>query len=238
MARRIRGVSHWRSDLVAGFTFAAVNIPQGMANGALATVNPLFGLYSLMVATPMGALFAGAVFLNVSTTSALSAATASALVTVPAERRTAGLVTLVLVMGLFQLILGIRKLGWLIRYVPNSVMVGFTNGVAVLIILGQLGDLTGFRSRQPNSVFRALDLVLHFRQVRLDVFAVGALTLIAILMLQRSRVGNFALLLGLLLASGLSSCSGQIRFPLSATSRRSLARSPACACPCPFWTST
>ena len=203
MAKRPRGKGQWQSDLVAGFTFAAVNIPQGMANGALATVNPVLGLYSLMIATPVAALFSGAVFLNVSTTSALSAATASALVSVPGEQRTAALVTLVLSMGLFQLVLGVRKLGWLIRYVPNSVMIGFTNGVAILIILGQLGDLTGFRSGQNNAVFRALDLVIHFQHVQLSIFAVGALTLVAILMLQRSLLRNYALLLALLLASAV-----------------------------------
>ena len=85
----------------------------------------------------------------------------------------------------------------------DTPVIGFTNGVAILIILGQLGDLTGFRSGQNNAVFRALDLVIHFQHVQLSIFAVGALTLVAILMLQRSLLRNYALLLALLLASAV-----------------------------------
>jgi SulP family sulfate permease len=62
------------SDLVAGLTFALVNIPQAMAHAILAAVNPVFGLYTLMLATPIGALFTSSTFMNVSTSSALAVA--------------------------------------------------------------------------------------------------------------------------------------------------------------------
>ena len=60
------------SDLVAGLTFAVVNVPQAMGHALLATINPVFGIYTLMVAVPIGAIFTSSVFMNVSTTSALS----------------------------------------------------------------------------------------------------------------------------------------------------------------------
>ena len=66
-----------KADLVAGLTFAMVNIPQGMANALLANVDPVRGLYTLMFGTPVGALFGGSVFMNISTTSALSVAAGS-----------------------------------------------------------------------------------------------------------------------------------------------------------------
>jgi sulfate permease, SulP family len=49
--------SNLPNELVAGLTFALVNIPQAMAHALLAAVNPVFGLYTLMIATPIGALF-------------------------------------------------------------------------------------------------------------------------------------------------------------------------------------
>ncbi len=64
---------------IAGLTFAIVNIPQAMGHALLATVNPVFGIYTLMVAVPVGAIFTGSVFMNVSTTAALSVATGSGL---------------------------------------------------------------------------------------------------------------------------------------------------------------
>ena len=64
---------HLTADLIAGLTFAVVNVPQAMAHALLATVNPVYGIYTLMVAVPIGAIFTSSVFMNVSTTGALSA---------------------------------------------------------------------------------------------------------------------------------------------------------------------
>ena len=64
--------THLVSDLVAGMTFAVVSVPQAMAHALLATVNPVLGIYSLMVAVPVGAILTSSVFINVSTTAALS----------------------------------------------------------------------------------------------------------------------------------------------------------------------
>ncbi|MCA9944274.1 MAG: hypothetical protein KDE48_20390 [Anaerolineales bacterium] len=54
------------ADAIAGLTFAIVNIPQGMANALLANVNPVLGLCTLMIATPVAALATLSVFMNVS----------------------------------------------------------------------------------------------------------------------------------------------------------------------------
>jgi SulP family sulfate permease len=74
--------------------------------------------------------------------------------------------TFVLLLGLFQFILGILKLGFIMQFVPNSVMVGFIQGVAVLIILGQLGDFTGYYSSQSNKILQLADLLLHHQQIQ------------------------------------------------------------------------
>src|SRR5512139_4093195 len=92
------------SDLVAGLTFALVNIPQAMAHAMLAAVNPVFGLYTLMLAMPVGALFTSAIFMNVSTTSALAVAAGDTLITFPSDARATVLVTLVLLVGVFQVV--------------------------------------------------------------------------------------------------------------------------------------
>ena len=62
---------HLLSDSIAGLTFAVVNVPQAMAHALLATVNPIIGIYTLMVAVPIGAIFTSSVYMNVSSTAAL-----------------------------------------------------------------------------------------------------------------------------------------------------------------------
>jgi SulP family sulfate permease len=155
------------ADLLAGFTFAVANIPTAMAHALMATVNPVLGIYTLMFAVPVGAIFTSSVFMNVSTSSALSMATGSSLIDYSGDAKVQALATLVLLVGLIQLVAGLLKAGSLLRFVPHSVMVGFINGVAVLIILGQMSDLTGYESTYSNKVFQTLDMMLHRQEIYL-----------------------------------------------------------------------
>jgi len=190
------------SDLMAGLTFALVNIPQSMAHALLATVNPVFALYTLMLATPVGALFTSSMFMNVSTTSALSVAAGDTLINYPESARASVLVTLVLLIGVFQLVLGLFRLGWVTRFIPYSVMTGFMTGVAVLIIIGQLGDFTGYYSVVSGKIMQVADLILHREYINWPTISIGLLTLGLIYGLGKTRWNKFSLVLGLLFASG------------------------------------
>lgn len=189
--------SNLRSDLIAGLTFAIVNVPQSMAHALLASVNPVFGIYTLMVALPVGAVFASSVYMNISTTGALAVAAGDGLAGIPVEQRVQALITLVFIAGLIQLLAGIFKLGFVIHFVSNSVMTGFLNGVAVLIILGQLGDLTGFQSSFSNSVARTLDLLLRLGRVDYHTTFLGLLTLAIIVLLLKSAWDKYAFIVAI-----------------------------------------
>jgi sulfate permease, SulP family len=193
---------HLAADLLAGLTFALVNIPQSMAHALLATVNPVAGLYTLMLATPVGALFTSATFMNVSTTSALAVAAGDTLVAYPSAERGSVLVTLILLIGVFQVVMGLLRLGWVTRFIPFSVMTGFMTGVAVLIIIGQLGDLTGYYSAYSGKISQVADLALNRESIVWTTFAIGLLTIALIYSLGKTRLSKFSLILALLLASG------------------------------------
>jgi len=192
------------SDLLAGLTFALVNIPQSMAHALLAAVNPVFGLYTLMLATPVGALFTSAIFMNVSTTSALSVAAGDTLKTYPESTRVSVLVTLVVMIGIFQVLMGVFRLGWVTRFIPFSVMSGFMTGVAVMIIIGQLGDFTGYYSPVSGKILQLADLVMHRQSIIWSTLAIGVLTIVLIYWLGKTRISKFSLILALVLSSGLA----------------------------------
>jgi SulP family sulfate permease len=194
----------WTSDLLAGLTFALVNIPQSMAHALLAAVNPVFGLYTLMLAIPVGALFTSAVFMNVSTTSALAVAAGDTLINYPSDARASVLVTLVLMIGIFQIVLGLLRLGWLTRFIPFSVMTGFMTGVAVLIVIGQLGDFTGYYSDYSGKIVQVADLVLNLDSILWATLAIGLLTILLVYGLGRTRFSRFSLVLALVIASGIA----------------------------------
>ena len=192
------------SDLIAALTFAVVNVPQAMAHALLAMVNPVLGIYTLMVAVPVGAIFSSSVFMNVSSTAALSVAAGVVLIDFPEGQRAQALVVLVLLVGVIQFLAGLFRLGSLIRFVSNAVMTGFLNGVAVLIILGQLSDLTGFQSTFSNRVAKAFELLLRIGQIDTQVSIIGGVTLALMLVtLALKRLQRFAFIIAIVAATML-----------------------------------
>jgi len=195
-----------RPDLTAGLVLGMVSVPDALASGVLAGINPLYALYAVMLATPVGAFFASSVFLSVQTTSAMSLVVAS--VPAIAGVNTRAVFTLAILTGIFMLVAGFLKLGRLMRFVSNSVMVGFMNGVAILIILGQLRDFTGYASDFSNRVVRAIDLLFNLDQVDLPTVAVGLSVVILIVVLEKTRLGQLGMVVAIIAASMLPALFG------------------------------
>jgi sulfate permease, SulP family len=191
-------------DLSAGITKSIDSVTGGMANAVLAGVNPVFGIYTALAATPIGALFTSSVYMNIDSTGAIAATAGSMLVLYPAEQRPAALAVLTLLVGAFMLAAGLLKLGFLTRFISNAVLRGFLTGIGVNIILGQLGDLTGYSSEYSNKVVKAIDTFFHLGQINPQIFLVGIVSIVLIVVLDRVRyVNKVSLLIGLVVASAL-----------------------------------
>jgi len=201
MTLQSKKTNHWGADLVAGLTAGIANIPDAMASAILAGTNPVYGLYALMTGTPVGALLTSSHFLSIAATSAMALIVGSALTNVASEDQTAALFTLTMLVGVFGILAGVLKLGRLMRFVSNSVMVGFMSGVSFLIVLSQLGDLTGYTSEYSNKVVKAVDLLLHITEIDLQTSVIGVLTIALILIFDRTRLSNFSMLIAMVLAS-------------------------------------
>jgi SulP family sulfate permease len=197
-----------RGDLAAGLTNGLVQIPDAMASAILALVRPVNGLNTLIIGTPVGALFAGSVFMTVTTTGAISLAVADALAGSDSGELVPMLLILTLLVGAIQLALGLARLGWITKFVSNSVMVGFISGVCVLIILGQLGDLTGYSSEYSNKVAKTVDLLFHLGEIDWPTLAVGLATIVVILVLNRTVVAKFAMVIAFAAATVVTAVIG------------------------------
>jgi SulP family sulfate permease len=191
------------SDLLAGLVGALTSIPDAMASAILAGLNPIQGLYAIMVGTPVGALATSSVFMTIAVTSAMALTVGDSLAGYSGDELLEAVITLTILVGLFALLLGVLKLGTLVRFVSNAVMTGFLTGVAALIILGQLGDLAGYDSQFSNKVVQAVDLLLHPSQVDLQTLAIGLLTIAIILLLGRTRLENYSMILAMVVASAV-----------------------------------
>ena len=133
-------------DTMAGCTVAAVAVPQAMAYAQIAGLAPQYGLYTAIVMTAIGALFDSSRQLINGPTNAISIATLSALVAMPEADRVPAAIMLAFMVGAIQTGITLLRLGDLNRYISHAVIVGFTLGAAVLLVLDQLKNLLGLRS--------------------------------------------------------------------------------------------
>jgi SulP family sulfate permease len=190
-----------RRDAVAGLVLGVQSVPDGLATGLLAGVNPMAGLYGYMVGTATGALLTSSTFMAVQGTGAMAMVIAD----VPAIRNasdpTRALVTLSMLTGVAMLIAGLLRLGTVLRFVSNAVMVGFINAVGVNIVLGQLANLTGYAAEGDNRVLRAINTVLRPDRIDGATLVVGLATMGLIVLLERTRLGSMGLVVGVVATS-------------------------------------
>ena len=118
------------------------------------------------------------------------------------------LFALAIITGVIMLIAGLIKLGKMLRFVPNAVMVGFVNAVALLIILGQLGDFTGYDTQGPNKVAQTIDLLHNLDQVLLPTLMVGIITILLILVLEKTRLNALGMVVAIIVSSMLVAIAG------------------------------
>jgi SulP family sulfate permease len=189
---------------MAGLVLGVESVPDGLAAGLLAGVNPVAGLYSYLYGLAAGALFTSTTFMAIQGTGAMAIIVADVDLAARDDPVRA-LVTLSMLTGVVMIVAGLLRLGKFLRFVSNSVMTGFITAVGVNIVLGQLDDFTGYEAEGANRVLRALDLLLNFWKVDVPTLVVGATTIALIVILQRTRLGPLGLVVGVFVGSALGS---------------------------------
>lgn len=193
-----------REDAVAGLVLGAQSVPDGLASGLLAGVNPLFGLHAYLIGTISGAFFTSSAFMVVQSTGAMAIVIADVPAVHQANDPARALFTLSILTGIAMLAAGVLRLGSLLRFVSNAVMVGFINAVGVNIVLGQLENLTAYQARGPNRVLRAIDTLIHPGQVHLATLTIGLITIGLIVALERSKLGSIGMVVAVIATSAAS----------------------------------
>ncbi|MEQ8440098.1 MAG: SulP family inorganic anion transporter [Ilumatobacter fluminis] len=189
-----------KDDGMAGLVLGVESVPDGLASGLLAGVNPVFGLYGYLYGMVGAALFTSTAFMAVQATGAMSIIVADVDLA-GRDDPARSLFTLSIVTGLVMILAGLLKLGGFLRFVSNSVMTGFISAVGVNIILGQLDNFTGYAADGGGRIARALDLLTHLWRVDVASVTVGVVTIVLIVALQKTFLGA----LGLVVAVGVGS---------------------------------
>ncbi len=129
-------VSRFRIEILSGLTVALALVPEAVAFAFVANVHPLVGLYAAFIVGLITALYGGRPGMISGATGALAVVMVELVVTHGVEY----LFATVVLMGGLQLLAGVFHLGKFIRMVPRPVMLGFVNGLAIVIFLAQLSQ--------------------------------------------------------------------------------------------------
>ncbi|KAL6571143.1 Sulfate transporter 4.1, chloroplastic [Orobanche hederae] len=198
----------WReylqADLMAGMTVGVMLVPQSMSYAKLAGLHPIYGLYSGFVPIFVYAIFGSSRQLAigpVALTSLLVSNVLSSIVDSSEQLYTELAILLALMVGVLECVMGILRLGWLIRFISHSVISGFTTASAIVIALSQAKYLLGYDIERSSKIIPlAKSIILGADKFLWQPFAVGSIIL-AILLIMK-HLGKSRKSLQFLRASG------------------------------------
>ncbi|MCB9701839.1 MAG: solute carrier family 26 protein [Myxococcales bacterium] len=180
-----------RGDIIAGLTTAVMLIPQGMAYAMLAGLPPIVGLYASVTPLIAYALFGTSRELAVGPVamdSLLVAAGVGAIAAAGSPEYIAYAVLLALMAGVLQIGMGLARLGFLVNFLSQPVISGFTSAAALIIGLSQLKHLIGVPLQASNLIHEiAREVGTHIGETHLLTVAIGAGAIVVLQLLKKLR---------------------------------------------------
>jgi SulP family sulfate permease len=201
-------------DIVAGLTVAVMGVPQAMAYALIAGLPPVHGLYVAIIPCMVAAFLGSSHHLVTGPTNATCMVILSLTAGLPA-RYGVGLlevvVALTILTGVFQIVFACLKLGGVVRYLSNSVVIGLTAGAGILIAANQLKNLLGVNidASQGAHFFPVIwATAMHLGEVNPYALSTGVLTIVVVIFCKRRWPRVPGSIIGLTVATGLALAAG------------------------------
>lgn len=211
-----------KDDLIAGITGTVIVIPQAVAFAIIAGMPPVYGFYIAMVAPIIAALW-GSSYHLISGPTTTSSIVVFAIISKfyhpenELESYIAMTILLSFMAGVIKLSMGLLKMGKLVDFVSNSVIIGFTAGAGILIAFKQLKHVFGIKVPQGSGVIDIVNYIFnHFTETIWYTLLVGVFTLLIAIVIKKyiKKIARFnmliAMILGTLLAIALGGQSNGI----------------------------
>lgn len=162
-------------DVIAGIIVAIIALPLSIALALASGVNPEQGIYTAIVGGFVIALLGGSSV----QISGPTAAFATIVAGIVATKGMAGLVAATILAGIILILMGVLKLGTLIKYIPYTIVTGFTSGIAVTIFIGQLKDFFGltFENSPIETIEKLKECIATFGTINITALIIGIVAL-------------------------------------------------------------
>ncbi len=173
---------HWLPNSVAGIVVGVVALPLAMAFAIASGARPEQGIYTAIIGGALISVFGGTRMQIAGPTGAFIAILAG----ITAKYGIAGLQVATLMAGAMLVLMGLARMGGVIRFIPAPVVVGFTAGIGVIIFVGQWSEFLGLPKPDAAHFHQKLfQLLLALPQVHLPTLALGSLGLLLVLLAPR-----------------------------------------------------
>ena len=174
-----------RRDLIAGVTVAALALPASLAYAEIAGLSPVIGLYALLLPALAYAVFGSSRQVIVGPDGSIAALVGSAVIPLavdPTDRAPLAALLAILVGAVF---LGawLARLGWIADYFSRPVLIGYIHGVAVVLIVGQLGNLLGLSISGQTPPAEVIEVIREITALSWTTLAIGMTCLVLLLLL-------------------------------------------------------
>lgn len=176
------------SDIAAGLSVAAVALPVGIAYAELARVPPVIGIYAAIFPLFAYALFGSSRQLMIgpdAATCIMLAAALGPLAGGDADHYRALVIVMTLIVGGIYVIMGLARLGFIAGFLSLPILVGYLNGIALLIIVGQMGKLLGVSLVASDFFPKLLETLAKIGDAHLPTVSLGITLLIGLVALRR-----------------------------------------------------
>ena len=198
-----------RADIVAGLTVALVLVPQSMAYAQLAGLPPYYGLYASFLPVAIASIFGSSRQLATGPVAVVSLLTAAALEPIASNDPTgyvAYAIMLAFLVGIFQLSLGLLRMGVLVDFLSHPVVTGFTNAAAIIIATSQLSKLFGVSVVSAEHHYQTIINVLSESLVNTHIptLLMGLLAIFLILLSRKISTKYPAVLISVVITTVIS----------------------------------
>ncbi len=167
-------LTKFRKDFLAGITVAAVAIPLSLAFGVSSGATAAAGLVTAILSGLIIGTLSGTSFLVSGLTGAMSAIIAPIITQYGLQ----GVFIASLMAGILILLTGVFNLGKIVSLIPSPVITGFTSGIAIIIVLGQINNLTGLSSKGENVVQKTASYFTTEQHFHITSFIIGIAVII------------------------------------------------------------
>ncbi|BBM99289.1 sulfate permease, SulP family [Marchantia polymorpha subsp. ruderalis] len=184
-----------KADVVAGITVGTMLIPQSMSYAKLAGLHPIYGLYSGFIPVIAYAFFGSSRQLAVGSVAMVSLLVSNGIMPIVSSHTSSPeeaaklyvelAIHLAFLVGVIECLMGLVRLGWLIRFISHSVVSGFTTGSAIIIGLSQAKSFLGYEVSNSSHLSTIVKSIIDgIDQFKWQPFAMGSVTLAVLLVMK------------------------------------------------------